>query len=298
MGHVRRVSNGGTFVQEVGTSRRPDLALAIIVGAGGMGMAVARRLGQSHRILIADRDAEHLARQMAQLRTEGYDALSCACDVTSADSVSALARTAKANGPVQTLAHVVGLSPSMGDFRTIMAVNWVGANLVAEAFRPLLRSGGSAVFISSMAGHLRDFGSIHPVMESCLEPDFFARLEAAIEEPKSSDLAYLLSKAALNRMVQRKAAAWGKLGLRIVSLSPGLIATPMGALQFERQPLKYEMLAATPIPREGTMVEIADAVEFLTSAKASFISGIDLLVDGGLVAALRHAPGSSDVAKA
>ena len=63
-----------------------------------------------------------------------------------------------------------------------------------------------------------------------------------------------------------------------------------GALEFERQPMKYDLLAATPITREGTMVEIADGVEFLTSSRASFITGIDLLIDGGVTAALRHRP--------
>lgn len=88
---------------------------------------------------------------------------------------------------------------------------------------------------------------------------------------------------------------WGRRGLRINSLSPGLIATPMGALEFERQPMKYGLLAATPITREGTMVEIADGMEFLVSSRASFISGIDLLIDGGVTAALRfrEAPAGS-----
>jgi NAD(P)-dependent dehydrogenase (short-subunit alcohol dehydrogenase family) len=62
----------------------------------------------------------------------------------------------------------------------------------------------------------------------------------------------------------------------------------MGALEFERQPMKYDLLAATPLGREGTMLEIADAVEFLASDRASFITGTDLLVDGGVAAALRH----------
>ena len=73
-----------------------------------------------------------------------------------------------------------------------------------------------------------------------------------------------------------------------MSLSPGLIATPMGALEFRNRPQKYTLLATTPIKREGTMLEIADAVEFLLSDRASFISGIDLLVDGGLTAAIRY----------
>lgn len=272
---------------EVGTSRRPDLDLAVIVGAGGMGMAVARRLGQHHRLLIADRDAEHLEKMTTQMRLEGYDISTCACDVASADAVSALGRQAAAQGPVRTLAHVVGLSPSMGDFRTLMAVNWIGANLVEQAFQPIMAPGGSAVFISSMAGHMRAFEDLQALLDSPLEPGFIDAIESAITEPATSQLAYQLSKSSLNRMVQRKAVSWGQRGLRINSLSPGLIATPMGALEFERRPMKYDLLAATPITREGTMVEIADGVEFLTSSRASFISGVDLLIDGGVIAALR-----------
>ena len=280
---------------EVGTSRRPDLDLAVIVGAGGMGMAVARRLGQHHRLLIADRDADHLERLTAQLRIEGYDLSTCTCDVASADAVGALASQAAGLGPVRTLAHVVGLSPSMGDFRTLMTVNWIGANLVEQAFQPILAPGGSAVFISSMAGHMRAFESLHALLDSPLEPGFLDAIEGAVGEPATSQLAYQLSKSSLNRMVQRKAASWGQRGLRINSLSPGLIATPMGALEFERQPMKYDLLAATPITREGTMVEIADGVEFLASSRASFISGVDLLIDGGVTAALRFrgAPAAS-----
>ena len=89
-------------------------------------------------------------------------------------------------------------------------------------------------------------------------------------------------------MCRRRAAAWGARGARIVSLSPGLIATPMGALEFAAQPAKRALLPLTPLQREGTMVEIADAVDFLVSDRASFITGTDLLVDGGIHAALRE----------
>lgn len=273
---------------DVGTSKRPDLPLAVVVGAGGMGMAAARRLGQSHRLLLADRDAAHLERQAVGLRVEGYDIATCTCDVTSADAVAALAAQASLCGPVRTIAHVVGLSPSMGDFRAIMSVNWIGANLVADAFLPLAGVGTAAIFISSMAGHMRSFPALEALLDMPFQADFLVKLEAALEEEATPSLAYLLSKSSLNRMVQRKASDWGARTARIVSLSPGLIATPMGALEFERQPMKYNLLAATPLTREGTMLEIADAIEFLASDKASFISGTDLLVDGGLTGTLPH----------
>jgi NAD(P)-dependent dehydrogenase (short-subunit alcohol dehydrogenase family) len=265
-----------------GTNARPDLPLAVVVGAGGMGMAIARRLGQTHRLLIADRDGIHLDKQSAELRRDGYDVLTCLCDVTNAEQVAALAQAASAAGPIRTLVHVVGLSPSMGDFRTLIAVNLIGATLVADAFLPVVKQGTAAIFISSMAAHMRTFKDFEPLLDAPLQPNFMELLEAELNEPATSTLAYSLSKSTLNRMVKRRARDWGKKGARIVSLSPGLIATPMGALEFERQPLKYDLLKATPLAREGTLLEIADAVEFLASDKASFISGIDLLVDGGL----------------
>lgn len=141
-----------------------------------------------------------------------------------------------------------------------------------------------------MAGHLRPIPSgLQALLDAPLAADFLDEIEAALDEPATASLAYILSKAALNRLCRREAGAWGARGARIVSLSPGLIATPMGALEFERQPMKYDLLARTPLSREGTMLEIADAIEFLASAKASFISGTDILVDGGLTGTLQSA---------
>lgn len=277
---------------EVGTSARPDLPLAVVVGAGGMGMAVARRLGQRFRLLIADRNAEHLESCVALLRRDGHDVHGATCDVTDSAAVSSLASRTAQMGPMRVLAHVVGLSPSMGDWRALMGVNLVGATLVANAMLPLAGAGTAAVFVASLAGHrVEPAERIVALLDQPLEPNFFSALEAALTEPASSTLAYQYSKWALIRMCRRLSPAWGARGARIVSLSPGLIATAMGALEFERQPMKYDLLAKTPLAREGTMLEIADAVEFLTSERASFISGTDLLVDGGIAAALSHAPG-------
>lgn len=275
----------------VGSNERPGLALAVVVGAGAMGMAVARRLGEGHRLLLADRDAAHLERQVAALRAEGHDAHGVPCDVTDPAAVAALAAETGRLGPLRALAHVVGLSPSMADWATIMRVNLVGAALVADAMLPLAGPGSAAIFIASLAAHM---GAPPPavvaLLDEPLRPGFLATLEAALGEPATPVLAYRQSKYAVIRLCERRAAAWGAQGARIVSLSPGLIATPMGALEFERQPMKYDLLAATPLQREGTMIEIADAVAFLASDRASFISGIDLRVDGGLAAASWHSP--------
>ena len=104
-------------MHKIGSSERPELPLSVVVGAGGMGMAVARRLGQSHRLLLADRNGEHLERQIAALRAEGHDAQGAICDVSAESDILELAEQAGRAGPVRTLAYVVGLSPSSSDFR-------------------------------------------------------------------------------------------------------------------------------------------------------------------------------------
>ena len=273
----------------VGTSARPDLPVAVVVGGGGMGAAVARRLGTRHRLIVADRDSDHLDRLITALRGEGHDAVGVVCDVTDRVAVAALARTVSATGPMAVLAHVVGLSPSMGDFRTIMAVNLAGARLVNDAMLPLATPGTAAIFVASLAAHVLPIDdALHAIMDNPLTPAFLDTLEAALTEPATPALAYRLSKSALVRLCQREARAWGARGARILSLSPGLIATPMGALEFEKQPMKYDMLAATPLAREGTLLEVAATLDFLASHDASFLTGIDILLDGGLLAAIRH----------
>ena len=274
----------------IGTNERSGQALAVVVGAGGMGMAVARRLGNAHRVLLADRDSGHLERQVATLRSEGHDASGVVCDVVDPIAVRALAEAAAAAGPVKALAHVVGLSPSMADGPTVLRVNLIGPTLVADAFIRLAEPGTAALFVASLAAHLAHFdAAVLAALEDPLAPDFVETVKAVIGCELTSAVAYQLSKTALIRLCQQRAAVWGARGARILSLSPGLINTPMGALEFEAQPGKHRLLDVTPLRREGTMVEIADAVEFLLSDRASFISGVDLLVDGGLAAAVRCA---------
>jgi len=284
---------------EPGSSERADLPLAVVVGAGGLGTAIARRLGYTHRILFATRTQATLDKQVALLRAEGLDVRSCPCDVSKPEDIARLAKVVGEYGPVKTLAHVVGLSPNMADFRTIMNVNLVGPSMIADALLPHLLPGGAAVFISSLAAHLKNVPGyicprpeiVKPILENPQAPGFMEELEAALGADATTTLAYGLSKAALNRMCVRLAPSWGQKGVRIVSLSPGMIATPMGALEFQHQPVKLTLLRKTPIPREATMPEIADITEFLLSDKAAFITGTDLLVDGGILAVLQGANG-------
>lgn len=272
----------------LGSSERADLSLAVVIGAGTMGMAVARRLAQRHRVLLADLRGAHAEAQAAAMRAEGCDVRGQACDVTDPAAVAALAARVAELGGLGVLAHVAGLSPSLGDYTTIMRVNLGGVALVAGALLPLARPGSAAVLIASLAAHnFRPSDDAIAVLQEPAAPDLAERLAAVISaEAATPQMAYVYAKWGILSYARKQSRDWGAKGARIVSLSPGLIATSQGALEFENSPGKRAMYDQTPLAREGTMLEIADAVEFLVSERASFISGTDLLVDGGLAGAL------------
>jgi NAD(P)-dependent dehydrogenase (short-subunit alcohol dehydrogenase family) len=252
-------------------SARPDLPLAVVISAGGIGMAAARRLGQRNRLLLVDKNPDVLATSAQSLAADGYDVSSTVCEITDPASVAELAKTVGARGSMRILAHVAGLSPSMSDWRTIMRVNLVGAALVAEALVAHASPGTAAVFMSSLAGHVppESGPDVLAALDAPLTPDFLERLAAAEPAEITPTRAYLLSKRGLNRMCPAKAAEWAANGARINSISPGAVASPMGAFENARNPLKQDSLTKIPMQREATMPEIADAVEFLTSDRAS-----------------------------
>ena len=269
-------------------NNRPDLPLAVVVGAGNMGMAVARRLGLQYRLLLADRDEHHLVDCQSMLEQEGHDIRTMRCDVTHAADVEALGATAQAIGPVLALAHVAGLSVGTADFRTILSVNLLGPAMMAATFHPILAPHGCALFISSSAAHMRSMADhLLPLIDDPLQPGFLDALQAESGGDCDPGDAYFFSKIAVNRLCRREAARWGKANLRIVSLSPGLIATPMGAEAYKQSPIKQSLFEAIPVRREGTILEVANVAAFLLSNQASYISGTDILVDGGLVANLQ-----------
>lgn len=275
---------------KTGTSERPDLPTAVVVGAGGMGISIARRLGNHYRIVLTDVDATRVEARAAAMRDDGYDSVGLQADITDANSVDRMAHFVAARGPLRALVNVAAKSPSMGSWRDILTLNLLGAAHVERALQPLATQATAAVFISSVAAYfVRELKpEVIALMDDPLAPGFIQAIEENVPE-QTSALAYSLAKMAVNRMCMRRAAAWGRRGARIMSMSPGMIATPMGALEFTGATRndKLRLLEATPLAREGTMIETADAVEFLVSDRASFITGIDLPVDGGVIASTR-----------
>jgi NAD(P)-dependent dehydrogenase (short-subunit alcohol dehydrogenase family) len=259
--------------------------VAVITGGGGdMGLACARRLAaRGHRLCLAEVAPERLERAGAELAGRGRDVTRAICDVSDPRAVERLARTAADLGELAALVHTAGLSPTMADGRRIVAVNLIGTALLAEAFRPLAGPGTAAVLIASQAGHFAR-GTRTPeldaLLDAPLEPGFLDALGEL--DPVYVGLgAYGVSKYGVLRLAIREAVHWGARGARIVSLSPGIIDTGMGRQEYAAQPFMKTMVERTPLCRQGTSDEIASAVDFLCSEAASFITGTDLLVDGG-----------------
>ncbi len=258
----------------------------VIGAASGMGAAVAAQLAARGPLLLADRDAERLGEVAAGL---GGDVATKACDVTVAAEVEALG---EAVARVGALVVTAGLSPSMAGGRRIFEVNLRGLERVVRAFEPAAGEGSAAVCFGSVAGHLLPVSDdVAAILDDPLSDSFFDDLASKGFDPDQPQLAYALSKHGVQRLARRHAPAWGGRGARLVSLSPGIVDTGMGRLEAENQPVMARMVASSALGRMGRAEEVAAVAAFLVSDAASFLTGTDVLVDGGELAALRRPGG-------
>lgn len=254
----------------------------VVVGGGsGMGAAVARELAPRGRLIVADQD---LAAAQQVAGTIGDEVEAIACDVTDPDQVGALVDRI---GELDALVVTAGLSGSMAPGRRIFEVNLIGMARLLAAVEPLLRPGSVAVCFASMSGHrVPDNGPLMEALDDPLSDSFFDGLVSLGLDPDQPQFAYPVSKRAIIRMVRRLAPSWGARGARIMSVSPGINDTPMNRLDEERHPVMADFIKSGPLGRRGTPEEVAKVVGFLTSDDASFMTGSDVLVDGGMVAVI------------
>ena len=260
----------------------------VVIGAGQIGQAIARRVGIAKHVVLADVRAENASAAADVLSNAGYDVSIATVDVSSREHVHALVASAASYGNITGLIHAAGVSPSQATPKTVLSVDLYGTALVLEEFGAVIAAGGSGVVISSQSGHRLPALSSEqnnalataPVDELLTLP--FLQLDQITD----SLHAYQLSKRGNSLRVMAEAVRWGKRGARINTISPGIVMTPLAKdeLNGPRGAGYRRMIDGSVAKRAGTPDEIGAVGALLMGPDGGFISGSDFLIDGGVTA--------------
>ena len=233
-------------------------------GGGGIGRATALSFASAGaRVAAIDRDQRGLEATQAELRKLGAGHLVVNCDTTSAESVTTAAGTIeKSLGPCNVLVNTAAIlrpgaldTLSLAEWNGVLAVNLTGYFLCAQAFGRQMRANrsGSLVHVSSIAG----------------------------SNAQGQSGAYSVSKAGVIMLSRQLANEWGPHGIRSNVVSPGMVITPMSQSFYDTPGVTERRSAVVPMRRVGMPQDMADAILFLASDRASYVNGDEIMVDGG-----------------
>lgn len=256
--------------------------IVITGGAGGIGIACARTF-KNESIIITDYAQDVVDKTVQTLKKDGFDVVGISCDITDKEGVKKLTEFASKQGSLKALIHTAGVSGTVKDIKKVYTIDLVATEILVDAFYDLATKNSVAVLLSSMMAHTVIANQAYD--EALKNP----QSETSFETVKgfvidSSDIMYNFAKRGVQLLTHKNVQKWGKKGARIVSVSPGVIETPMALKAAEEHPDRMNMIKkATPLQRNGQPEDIAEVVSFLVSDAARFITGTDILVDGGVI---------------
>lgn len=259
-------------------------------GAGGMGLATAKVVGQDHTVVLADVRSDRLDEAAAALGGLGITHKGVNCDVTDRKAVDALLDTAAGLGTLASVIHTAGVSPSMGSAEYVMRTNAIGTLNVSESFFAAADEGAAIVNVASMAAHMLPENMVPTGQfpQALHDQDAFMKdmlaTCAMVPDEMQSGIAYAVSKSFVRWYSVAQCERFNGKGLRVLSVSPGSVETEMGLLEAEAG--AGAMVADAAIPRWGRPEEMADLLAFCASAKAGYLTGTDILNDGGVIASI------------
>ncbi len=261
-----------------------------LLGAGSMGCAIARRIAAGKKILLGDISEANLENAARDFQYSGYDAETMIVNALEKDSIEAFAQKASSLGDVMYFIDTAGASPHQTDPEHILRLDMVGTGYAVDAFGKVMAKGGAGLIISSQTGYMFPVPNETELEILSTPTDALMALPFIKETAmKNSGLAYMIAKR-INHLQAQKAAAttWKERRARINTISPGVIVTPLAYDEFAAAGEGYqEMIDASSAERTGTSDEIAEAAAFLLGEHAGFITGTDLLIDGGVIASIR-----------
>lgn len=261
----------------------------ILTGAGQIGIAIARRMGYGMKIIIGDRRIANAELMAETMNRAGFDASPFEIDLSSRESILDLTDNAQRLGKIKMLINAAGVSPSQASIETILKIDLYGTAVLLEEVGKVIAEKGTGVTISSQSGYRLPALTAEEDEQLATTPtEQLLSIDLLRPENIHDTLhAYQLAKRCNVKRVMAEAVHWGKRGARINSISPGIIVTPLAIDEFNgpRGDFYKNMFAQCPAGRPGTADEVANVAELLMSDRGAFITGSDILIDGGATAA-------------
>ncbi len=266
----------------------------MLIGAGQIGMAIARRMGHGMKIVVGDKKEEN-AQNIAKIMNDaGFDVTPVTMDLSCRKSILDMISLSQSFGDIKMMVNAAGMSPSQASVEAILRVDLYGTAVLLEEVGKVIANGGVGVTISSQSGHRMP--QLTPKEDeelACTPTEELLSLDILQPENINDTLhAYQLAKRCNEKRVMAESVKWGERGARLNSISPGIIVTPLAIDEFngERGDFYKNMFASCPAGRPGTADEVANVAELLMSERGEFITGADFLVDGGATASYFYGP--------
>lgn len=250
-------------------------------GSSGIGLECAKKF-KGDIVLITGRNEERLVNAKEELESQGIEVVYKTSDISDKDTIKELLDYAKTLGKIKTVVNSAGVSGVGVSAKLTFDIDLLGTeNLILETFEAVHKD-VVLILISSMMGHVVPASPVYDdLLENPLKEGAINELVNIVED--NPDNAYNFSKRGVHLLVKKYANKFGEKSSRILSVSPGIIMTPMSEAASAAHPERMNyMKSMTPVGRNGQPEDIAEIISFLAGDKASFITGTDFLVDGGL----------------
>ena len=266
----------------------------LVVGAGQISLAIARRVGFGKKIILGDNNPKNCEAIAKVMTDAGFDVEPVEMNLSSRESILAMIKKGQEFGEIKYLINGAGVSPSQAPIETILKVDLYGTAVLLEEVGKVIAKGGAGVTISSQSGWRMPQLTPEQDRQLATTPtEELLKLDILQPENIRDTLhAYQLAKRCNEKRVMYECIRWGERGARLNDIAPGIIVTPLAIDEFNgpRGDFYKNMFAKCPAGRPGTADEMANIAELLMSDAGAFITGSTFLADGGATASYYYGP--------